>query len=79
MARLATMAERLHHSKIEQSVSGHIPISQAALCEELKCGAVFNAIHHETCPACGSGQVALLVSWLKLQGEIAVARWRPES
>jgi hypothetical protein len=61
MARLATMAENLKRSKIKQS-----EISEAALCEELQCGVVFDAIHHETCPACGSSQVALLVSWVDL-------------
>ena len=69
MARLATLAERKQQSEGDQSVSAHIPLSEAGLCVKLKCGAVFNATHHETCPACGSSHVVLLASCIgPLQG-----------
>ena len=76
MSFLASMVESKQRSKAEQSLSVHIPLSEAGLCVELRCGAVFNATHYEACPACGCRQVVLLASWIEpLQGKIEEARW----
>ena len=75
MSLFAPMVESKQRSEDEQSLSVHIPLSEAGLCVKLKCGAVFNAAHDEACPKCGSRQVFLLASWVEpLRGEIEEAR-----
>ena len=66
MARLSTKDECQEQLDAERSLSAHIPSSEAGVCVERECGAVFNALHNEACPACGCRQAVLLVSWVEL-------------
>ena len=76
MSLLSSIYESKQRAEQLETGLAHIPLSEAALCAELECGAVFNVKQFEGCPACGCSQLILLASWIKpLQDQIEESRW----